>query len=168
MQKKLEEERKDNFDKAFHELLGNEGGYSNHPSDPGGETMWGVTKRVARAHGYKGRMKLLPLKKAKAIYRESYWDKHFDYMPYRVAFNVFDACVNHGLRTGIKLLQRAVGAVDDGFMGRETLFKVMLAEELEVVLLFNSARLSYYTKIRTWSSFGKGWTNRVAHNLKVK
>jgi lysozyme family protein len=63
-----------NFDDAFDALLGVEGGYSNSPSDPGGETMWGITRRVALREGYSGDMHLLPRETAKAIYRRRYWD----------------------------------------------------------------------------------------------
>ena len=57
------------FDDAFDALIGNEGGYSNNPKDPGGETMWGITARVARAAGYTGPMRDLPRDTAKAPFR---------------------------------------------------------------------------------------------------
>ena len=52
--------------------IGKEGGYSNHPSDRGGPTRWGITERVARRHGYKGDMRDLPRDRAVAIYRQEY------------------------------------------------------------------------------------------------
>jgi lysozyme family protein len=52
-----------------------EGGYSNNPNDSGGETMWGVTDRVARANGYAGPMKDMPREVAKNIYFASYVQK---------------------------------------------------------------------------------------------
>lgn len=62
------------FDDAFTALIGNEGGYSFNPADPGGETMWGVTARVARGNGYPGAMKARPLSAAKQIAKTAYWD----------------------------------------------------------------------------------------------
>ncbi|ATI82910.1 glycoside hydrolase family 108 protein [Sphingobium yanoikuyae] len=53
-------------------VIGREGGYSNHPSDRGGATMWGITERVARKHGYKGDMRALPRATAVAIYRQEF------------------------------------------------------------------------------------------------
>mgnify|MGYP002715655281 FL=1 len=59
-----------NFDKAFDILMVHEGGYSNNPRDPGGETMWGITSQVARKHGYMGPMRDLPLTEAKRIAKQ--------------------------------------------------------------------------------------------------
>jgi lysozyme family protein len=38
-------------------VYANEGGYINHPNDPGGATNHGVTEKVARKHGYQGDMR---------------------------------------------------------------------------------------------------------------
>ena len=84
------------FDDVFDDLIVNEGGYSDHPYDPGGKTCWGITENLARDAGYTGHMQDMPLETAKSIYREHYWNSYFDQMDFRVAFNVFDACVNHG------------------------------------------------------------------------
>ncbi|CUJ80982.1 glycoside hydrolase family 108 protein [Achromobacter sp. 2789STDY5608628] len=101
---------KQDFYTAFDRLIGHEGGYSNHPDDPGGETMWGITVAVARANGYAGAMCDLPRDAAKNIYRAQYWDKvRADSMPFSVAFQVFDAAVNHGSGQAARFLQRAVG-----------------------------------------------------------
>ena len=102
-----------NFDQAFDRLIGHEGGYANSPSDPGGETMWGVTKNVARANGYEGSMMNLPRDTAKAIYRKQYWNAiQADKLPEALRFHVFDAAVNSGNKQAVKWLQRAA---DTGF-----------------------------------------------------
>ena len=62
------------FDQAFEKLLGHEGGFSDHPSDPGGATRYGITQRVARLNGYIGDMRELPIDKAKDIARREYWN----------------------------------------------------------------------------------------------
>ena len=109
------------FDEAFDILMEHEGGYSNHPSDPGGETMWGVTKRVALQEGYLGEMRLLPKETAKAIYKKKYWDAvHADELPEPIRYTVFDAAVNSGPKRAIQWLQQALGVGEDGVVGPVT------------------------------------------------
>jgi lysozyme family protein len=152
------------FDGAFTALIGNEGGYSNNPADPGGETMWGITQRVARAYGYTGAMKDLPLETAKAIAKAKYWDAYScDSFDPRIAFQVFDAAYNGGQPA--LWLQKAVGVPEDGIIGPVTIAAVNAAEPLQVIMQFNSYRLSYLTSLSSWQTFGRGWANRIAHNL---
>lgn len=156
-----------NFDTAFDRLIGHEGGYSNYMADPGGETMWGITIAVARANGYAGVMRDMPRAVAKAIYRVQYWDKvKADSVPFPVAFQVFDAAVNHGTGQAAKFLQRAAGVVDDGVIGPKTLAAVAARDPAALLLLFNAEREQFYTDLSTWSSFGKGWSRRVVANLR--
>jgi lysozyme family protein len=153
------------FDDAFTALVGNEGGYSNNPADPGGETMWGVTARVAREQGYQGAMKDLPLETAKSIARKLYWDPYqCDQFDARVAFQVFDAAYNGGHPA--QWLQQAAGVDADGVIGAVTVAAVRAADPMKIVLLFNASRIFYYTALNTWASFGKGWSNRIANNLR--
>jgi lysozyme family protein len=153
------------FDDAFVALIGNEGGYSNSPADPGGETMWGITARVARGWGYQGEMKDLPLDTAKAIARKFYWDPYqCDQFDARVAFQVFDAAYNGGHPA--QWLQQAAGVTQDGIIGAITIAAVRALDPLRVVILFNASRIVYYTSLGTWESFGKGWLNRIANNLR--
>ena len=155
------------FNTAFDRLIKHEGGYVNHPNDPGGETNWGITKRTAMAHGYSGSMRLLTREQAKAIYKSSYWDRaKADEYDFAIGFQLFDAAVNHGIGNAIRMLQRAVGVADDGIVGVMTLAAVKRHSVSDVVMRFNSERLRFYTKLSTWSSFGRGWANRVADNLK--
>jgi lysozyme family protein len=154
-----------NFDRAFAALLDNEGGYSNNPADPGGETMWGVTAGVARAYGYAGPMREMPVAIAKAIYKAQYWRPQFDDMPYAVAVQVFDGAVNSGVGQSVKWLQRAVGVKDDGIIGPSTMAAVAKSNPLEIVIRYNAARLSFLTSLATWPTFGRGWAGRIAGNL---
>ncbi|AAR97669.1 glycoside hydrolase family 108 protein [Bordetella bronchiseptica] len=155
------------FDTAFDRLIGHEGGYSNNPADPGGETMWGVTAAVARANGYTGPMRDMPRDTAKAIYRARYWTPvRGDMLPPAVAFQVFDAAVNHGTGQAAKWLQAAVGTAQDGQIGPLTLNAAAGMNPTMLALLFNSARMMFYTNLPTWPTFGKGWARRVAGNLK--
>jgi len=156
------------FNDAFDALIGNEGGYSNHPDDPGGETMWGITKRVAVANGYKGAMKDLPRDTAKQIAKKEYWDViQGDSLDPNVAFQVFDAAYNHGAKQAILWLQRAAGVNADGIIGPATLRAVNSMLWYQVVFLFLSKRTKFYPTLGTWSSFGKGWTNRIGDNLET-
>ena len=155
------------FKEFWARIVKHEGGYVNNPKDPGGETNWGITKRVAVAHGYTGNMRNLPLATAEAIAEKSYWDAvQGDKLPAAVAWQVVDAAYNHGNRQAVKFLQRAIGANDDGIIGPRTLAAVAAMDKNDVVFLFNAERIEFYTGLRGWISFGKGWARRVAGNLR--
>ncbi|WP_175741444.1 glycoside hydrolase family 108 protein [Burkholderia ambifaria] len=152
------------FDDAFDALVGNEGGYSNNPKDPGGETMWGVTARVARAAGYAGAMKDLPRDTAKTIAKRLYWDPlQLDQFDPRVAFQIFDANYNGG--HPVIWMQGAAGAKVDGIIGAATIAAVQSTDPLRFILRWNALRLNYFTSLATWPTFGKGWSRRIANNL---
>ncbi|RQS69225.1 hypothetical protein DID96_17805 [Burkholderia sp. Bp8963] len=152
------------FDDAFDALIGNEGGYSNNPRDPGGETMWGVTARVARAAGYTGAMRGLPRDTAKQIAKKLYWDPlHLDEFDPRVAFQVFDANYNGG--HPVIWMQGAAGVRVDGVLGPATIAAVKAVDPLRFMMRWNALRLTYFTSLATWVTFGKGWARRIAANL---
>lgn len=156
-----------NFDTAFDRLIGHEGGYVNHPDDPGGETNWGITLRTAREAGYTGSMRTLTREQAREIYRAAYWGRaKAEQYDGAIAFQVFDAAVNHGIGQAIRFLQRAVGVADDGIVGPATLVAVRAVPVANVLARFNAERLDFYAKLSTWPAFGKGWARRVAGNLK--
>ena len=156
------------FNKAFDLLIGNEGGYVNNPKDPGGETNWGITKTVAVANGYAGDMRSMPKDTAKGIYKKMYWDKlQCDQLPFIVAFQLFYAGVNHGNAQAVKFLQRALSVADDGVIGAKTIAAVSKLEDLQIAVLFNVERMNFYTDLKTFSTFGKGWIRRIASNLKL-
>lgn len=153
-----------NFDLAFEMLLGNEGNYSDNPADLGGETMYGVTKRVAEAHGYSGLMRDLPLATAKQITKSAYWDVyHCDEFPLEIGFAVFDAAYNGGHPA--QWLQQAAGVPADGKIGPETVKKVLSANPDRLVMRFDAYRLKYMVSLGAWRTFSGGWANRIADNL---
>lgn len=157
-----------NFDQAFDRLLGHEGGYVFSPSDPGGETNWGVTAKVAYANGYTGRMRDLPRDKAKEIYRAKYWDAvQADKLPEPLRFEVFDAAVNSGVSQAVKWLQRIAGVNDDGVLGPMTLNAVGKLNGYAAAAAYNGTRLDFMTSLPTWGSFSRGWARRIAENLKA-
>jgi lysozyme family protein len=156
------------FDEAFDKLMGHEGGYSNHSADPGGETMWGITARVARRHGYMGNMRDLPRETAKAIAKPEYWNPvHADELPEGVRFDVFDTSYNSGQKQAAQLLQRAAGVSDDGVIGPKTMAAAHALPPAKLSMRFNAERLEFLCNLPTFGAFGKGWTRRVAGNLKI-
>ncbi len=155
-----------NFDEAFVRLLGHEGGYANDPRDPGGETIWGITRRVALANGYTGPMREMTQAQAKAIYLPLYWNAaRIDRLPIELRFHVFDAAVNSGVGQANRWMQRAVGAVDDGVIGPETLGALATVPGAVVAARFTGHRLQFMASLQTWPAFGRGWANRIANNL---
>lgn len=105
-------------DELINEVIGREGGYSNHSADTGGATRWGVTEAVARAHGYRGDMRAFPREEAVAVYRRIYWlrpgfDRVAEYAP-RLAAELFDTAVNMGPAVATGFLQRALNALNRG------------------------------------------------------
>jgi lysozyme family protein len=154
------------FDEAFTKLLGHEGGFVDHPADPGGATNWGVTERVARANGYQGDMRDFPQVAAKHIYRKSYWDGvRADELPPAIRYAVFDAAVNSGPTQAVKWLQRAVGASDDGRIGPQTLTMARAAQPDFAARRMLAQRLKFMTDLKTWPHFSRGWARRVADLL---
>jgi lysozyme family protein len=152
------------FDDAFTALIGNEGGYSFNPADPGGETMWGITARVARADGYAGSMRDLPLATAKQIAKANYWDPYqCDQFDPRIGFQVFDAAYNGGHPA--QWLQQAAGATVDGHIGAQTVAAVRMTDPLKIMMRFDAYRLQYLGSLPAWPTFGHGWANRIANNL---
>lgn len=155
------------FDTAIERVLGHEGGYVNHPQDPGGETNWGVTRRTARANGYQGEMRTMTRNQAKEVYRKAFWQRYgCDDMPFAVAYQYFDACVNHGYGNAVRFLQRALGVADDGVNGPVTRQALQAAGVSDLVRKFNGERMAFYTKLAAFRTFGRGWFRRVAANLR--
>lgn len=156
------------FEAAFTELLGHEGGYTCHPSDPGGATCWGVTERVARAHGYTGPMQALPQATALAIYRADYWAPvRAAELPAPLRYLMFDAAVNSGVRQSVLWLQRAAGVADDGVLGPVTLAAVCAAEPHVLARRILGQRLDFMAHLPTWSAFGRGWSIRIGALLQA-
>jgi lysozyme family protein len=154
----------DQFAKVIDRVLAHEGGYINHSSDPGGETNWGISKLAYP----KLDIKNLTRVQAIAIYRRDYWDRVYgDNLPAAAGFQVFDAAVNHGVGRAIQWLQEAVGAAPDGVIGPATLGAINRTSAADMVLRFNALRLEFYANLNTFKDFGKGWTRRVAGNLRI-
>lgn len=158
-----------NFQKSLKRVLKHEGGYVNHPSDPGGETNFGITKSTARSYGYHGSMRTIPMTVVEKIYKSQYWDamscENFDF-DFALAYQLFDAAVNHGLLNARKILQRTIKVKDDGIIGAVSLAAIRQLDTADLVQMFNAERISFYTRISTFPTFGRGWMNRMVDNLR--
>ena len=157
-----------NFDQAFTTLLKHEGGFSDHPADPGGKTRFGITEAVAREVGYRGDMRELPIDLAKRIYKDRYWDAvRAEELPAAIRYAVFDAAVNSGPRQAALWLQRAVGVKDDGIIGPQTLAAVHAADPERLLRRSLSQRLRFMTNLPNWGSFSRGWARRLADLMEM-
>jgi len=163
---------KSNYDECLKTILHHEGGYVNHPKDPGGETNLGVTKRVYQEHGGTKDMKDLLVEDVAPIYKKGYWDRmKGDDLPGGLDLCVFDFGVNAGPNRAAKFLQKMIGTTVDGGIGPNTLAKVeeYIREngEHESVEKYQSMRQEYYEQLSTFATFGKGWTRRVEETTKL-
>lgn len=177
------------FDAAFRKVVGLEGGYVNDPADSGGETKYGITAAVARANGYAGAMRDMPLHTAQSIYRRQYWDllrlDDVDALSPSIAHEMFDTAVNQGVTVAGRYLQRSLNALNrqeadypdvetDGLIGPQTLhalrvFLTRRGPEAEVVLMraLNALQGAGYVELAERrpkdERFAYGWLlNRVA------
>jgi len=150
------------FNQAFDRLISNEGGYANNPRDPGGETKFGISKRSYPNVDIAN----LTREGARAIYLRDFWQRgHMDEYDGAISFQVFDAAVNHGIGTAVRLLQKAAGVADDGWIGPVTVAAVKSHSITDMLMLFIAHRIRFWTKLSTWPTFGKGWANRAADDL---
>ena len=152
---------KDNFDECLKMLLHHEGGYINHPSDPGGETNLGVTKKVYQEWGGTKDMKDLTVEDVAPIYKKNYWDRcKCDDLESGVDWVVFDWAVNSGTGRSAKAIQKICGASQDGAIGPKTLALIGKQNTQYVIEEFGKIRQDFYESLKTFDTFGKGWTRR--------
>jgi lysozyme family protein len=156
-----------NFARSLAAVLEHEGGYVNHPKDPGGATNMGVTQDVYDAFRKSRGLDLRSVKyiggnEVSTIYRTQYWEAvKATELPAGVDYCIFDFAVNSGPTRAAKFLQRTVGAVDDGRIGPATLAAVSGKDAKEIIGEVCEARLFWLRTLPTFKYFGKGWTKRV-------
>ena len=158
-----------NFDKCLDLLLVHEGGFVNHPDDPGGMTNLGVTIRtweewVGHPVSEKEMRNLTPLM-VKALYKRKYWDAcRADELISGLDYCIFDVAVNSGVGRAIKLLQSCVGVTPDGGFGSVTMAAVAQFKGDSAKTLINdycAKRLEFLQSLKAWPTFGEGWEKRV-------
>jgi len=155
-----------NFKSALKHVLVHEGGWADHPKDPGGATMKGVTLVTYRRHfgedKSKDDLRNITDEELGQIYRSGYWSKcRCDDLPSGVDYAVFDAAVNSGPGRGAKWLQAAVGAKQDGGIGPKTLTRIKNYDPIQITDTMCDRRLTFLRNLSTWSTLGKGWGRRV-------
>ena len=154
-----------NFEECMARLLHHEGGYVDHPDDPGGETNLGVTRAVYEQYAGRqvmdGEMEGLTHDDVYPIYKENYWDRvRGDDLPSGVDWAVFDWGVNSGTSRAAKALQRIVGVEQDGGIGPMTLQAVASIEPVDIVDQMHYMREGFYRSLSTFDTFGRGWLRR--------
>lgn len=146
------------FDYCFAHVVGLEGGYVNDPHDPGGETIYGITKRDHPDLWANGRP---TLEQAQARYRAEYWDAcRCDSLPNPYDLIVFDAAVNQGPVQAVMMLQKALRLTPDGQVGPLTIAGCQNAGK-EGPALVLTERAMRYIGTRNFDRFGRGWLKRL-------
>ena len=158
---------KPTFDYAMRLLLRHEGGFVNHPKDPGGMTNLGVTRAVWEAHTGKpateADMRALTPQAVQPVYKARYWDAiRGDELPHGVDYCLFDCAVNSGPGRAVKLLQYVLHLKVDGVIGKNTMTAIVAADPVELIEDYNQRRLDFLKSLPTWETFGKGWGKRVS------
>ena len=153
-----------NFKECLDLVLKSEGGWVNHPSDPGGETNLGVTKRVWEewvGHPLES-LKKLTKDDVAPLYEQKYWRPCYgEVLPRGLDFIVFSMGVNAGPGRAVKLLQQSVGCLPDGVIGPTTRGLIRDSNITTLIAKFSETRREYYRALKTFPIFGKGWLNRV-------
>lgn len=155
---------------ALRFILVHEGGYVDHPLDPGGATNFGITRRTLAAWRSikpwwklpKSSVQALTRREAGRIYRARYWDGICgDKLPAGIDYAVFDYAVNSGVARAAKALQRVAGVRADGNVGPETLAAISQHHPKTIIRRLISRRMTFLQRLRIWKTFGRGWTSRV-------
>jgi len=157
------------FKECLELVLKSEGGWVNHPSDPGGETNLGVTKRVWEE--YVGHpvetLKTLTKDDVAPLYEQKYWRPTYcEVLPRGLSLLIFSMGINAGPGRGVKLLQSCIGCVADGVIGPKTMALIKSADVTDLIQKYSNARRDYYKSLKTFEIFGKGWLARVDREEK--
>jgi lysozyme family protein len=150
------------FEDAFDRLIDHEGGYVNDPRDPGGETKFGISKRSYPLLN----IAALDIETARAIYKKDFWQPLGEAAHPSIKYQAFDFAVNSGIQTALRKLQSAIGVADDGHFGPVSRKRLAEIPVSDVLLLYAAERLEFFARLSTFQVFGRGWTRRVAKNLR--
>lgn len=162
------------YNLAFSRLVNHEGGFQNDRNDRGNWTSGRIgvgqlngTKFGISAMSYPTEdIANMSLDRAKFLYKRDFWDIfNGQELHPALAFQLFDAAVNHGPGNAIRILQRALDVADDGDFGPMTEKAADEAGIDDLLKVFNARRIQFFTRLSTFSRYGAGWMNRVAENL---
>ena len=157
---------KDNFTKSLEHVLVHEGGYVDHPSDPGGPTNKGITLRVfQRTYGKdktKEDLKVITDDHVSHIYYTVYWQAcRFDDLPEGIDYVVFDQAVNSGPGRSARWLQATADVTVDGRIGPQSVAATKSEEADRLIDGMCDGRLDFMKGISTWEDFGRVWQAQV-------
>jgi lysozyme family protein len=158
---------KSTYDVCLPLLLAHEGGYTNHPSDPGGPTKFGITifdyRKYIKPGATAADVRAMTIEEAKRIYRTRYWDaQRCDELPAGVDYAVFDYGVNSGIGRSGKVLRRLVNLPDrPSTVSDDVIDAARAFDRAALVNGICDERLRFLQSLRTWSVFGAGWRRRV-------
>lgn len=157
----------ENWNDSFSAVLKHEGGFVNHPKDPGGMTNLGVTKAAWESYVEvpvdEAFMRSLTPEVVKPFYKAMYWDKiKGDQLPAGVDYAAYDLAVNSGVGRAAKMLQQIAGVVVDGALGPKSMSAIRECNPGEMVDALCDMRLAFLKRLPTFDTFGKGWSRRVA------
>ncbi|MCA0400580.1 MAG: glycoside hydrolase family 108 protein [Proteobacteria bacterium] len=163
---------KASFETALHVVLSHEGGYADHPSDPGGATMRGITL-VTYADWLgrpvtKAELRAIRPEEVALIYRQRYWDAiRGDDLPSGVDLALFDLAVNSGPKRAGMLVQQVLGLACDGRIGPTTLTAIRESSPKQLIRRVSGARLAFLEGLATFPTFGRGWRRRIVATEKA-
>lgn len=157
----------DNFARSLKLVLKHEGGYVNHPRDPGGATNKGVIQKTY--DGWRAKwglkrqsVKLITDDEVAAIYKQEYWDAvKGDGLPDGIDFAMFDFAVNSGPLRAIRFLQTVTGQIIDGKLGPSTLAAAHKLPPTTIIQSLCAKRMTFLRNLPHWDTFGRGWAKRV-------
>ncbi|MFP1634073.1 glycoside hydrolase family 108 protein [Zhengella sp. ZM62] len=155
-----------NFARALPLVLKHEGGYVDHPNDPGGATNKGVTlatfRRYVKADGTKADLRAITDKQVATVYYRHYWSAvNAQALPAGLDYAVFDFAVNSGPSRAAQFLQRVLGVTVDGRVGPKTIEAAEKADARATIKALCEMRLAWLKRLKHWPTFGRGWTRRV-------
>ena len=162
-----------NFFYSLELVLKHEGGFVDHPEDPGGATNKGITHKtysefLGRPLEDVDELKNIPDEHVQKIYKEGYWDKIMaDELPGGLDFATFDWAVNSGPSRAAKNLQSLVSATEDGIIGPQTMGLIKQRDPVMLINELANRRDSYYRSLKTFGTFGKGWLRRNKETLEL-
>lgn len=154
-----------NFQRALRLVLKHEGGYVNHPDDPGGATNKGITiatyRQFVKPNATIADLKAISDADVARVYKLQYWAKvQGDRLPDGLDYAVFDFAVNSGPGRAAQFLQDVLGVTADGQIGPETLAAAS-RDPAKAIANLCDKRLAWLKGLKTWPTFGKGWAARV-------
>jgi lysozyme family protein len=154
------------FDLRLPVVLSHEGGFVQHPQDPGGATKFGITRQTLARFRQEPvsveDVRRLTTAEAAEIYRRLYWDPiRADELPAGVDLAVFDFAVNSGPSRAVRALQTVLGVLVDGVVGPVTLAAARAADAAGLIRRLTRDRLRFLSRLAIWPIFGRGWRRRV-------